>query len=479
MTISYPDTDLFIDGAWRGASDGGAMPVHNPADGEEIGRVAKATSVDIDAALAAADKGFRAWRAMSAYERAGRMRDAAQHLRGDREAIARNLTLEQGKPLAEARQEVELSADIIDWCAEEGRRAYGRIIPPRAPGVQQMVLREPVGPVAGFTPWNVPVNLSTRKIASALGAGCSIILKGAEETPASVAGLVAAFAAADIPAGVVNLVFGAPAEISTHLITHPIIRKITFTGSTAVGKQLAAMAGANMKRATMELGGHAPAIVFRDADISKAIRILSRAKFRNAGQVCMSPTRFLIEHSAVDEFTEGFVAAALSLKVGDGFAEDTAMGPLANARRVTAMERFVQDALDKGASLRCGGERVGNKGNFFAPTVLSNVPVDALVMNEEPFGPIAVINSFRDLDEALVEANRLDYGLASYAYTGSINTMQRLASGVEAGMLSINHHGLGLAETPFGGVKESGQGSEGGAETLDAFLNTKFISCLA
>jgi succinate-semialdehyde dehydrogenase/glutarate-semialdehyde dehydrogenase len=472
----YPDTQLFIDGQWRPPEAGGVMPVLNPATGEQIGTLARAERADLDRALAAVDRGFRVWRNTSAYDRAKIMRAAANLVRERAEAIARLMTLEQGKPLAESRAETIAAADIIDWFAGEAPRAYGRVIPARASHVLQTVVKEPVGPVAAFAPWNFPINQVVRKISAALAAGCSIIAKGPEETPASPAELVRAFADAGVPAGVINLVYGDPAEISSYLIPHPVIRKITFTGSTPVGKKLAAMAGEHMKRATMELGGHAPAIVFEDANLDVATRLLAASKFRNAGQVCVSPTRFLVQESIYDRFVDGFAAAARAVKVGDGLAEGTMMGPLANARRVQAMDAFVQDAVQKGAELVTGGERIGNAGNYYQPTVLGRVPKTARAMNEEPFGPLALMVPFAKLDDALEEANRLPYGLAAYAYTSSAATSQALSNGVESGMISINHAGLALAETPFGGVKDSGYGSEGGSEAIEAYLVTKFVT---
>lgn len=472
----YPDVLLHIDGEWRGGASGRGMEIINPATEAVIGRLARADIGDLDAALEAAARGYAAWRKISAYERSKIMRKGAEILRGRLEAIALLLTQEQGKPLAEARTELAGSADVIDWFAEEGRRAYGRVIPARAGGVQQLSLREPVGVVAGFTPWNFPVSQAVRKISAALAAGCAFILKGPEETPASCAELVRAFVDAGLPAGVVQLVYGVPAEISEYLIPHPVVRKISFTGSTAVGKHLAAMAGANMKRVTMELGGHAPAIVFGDADIDAAARLLSGAKFRNAGQVCIAPTRFLVQNEVYEPFVQRFVREAEALKLGNGLDPDTNMGPLANSRRIAAMEDFVTDAVRKGAKIAAGGKRHGNKGYFFEPTVLTDVPVDARAMQEEPFGPLALMLPFGTYDEALAEANRLSYGLAAYAYTRSAATATALGADIESGMVSINHHGLALPETPFGGVKDSGYGSEGGAEGLEPYLVTKFIT---
>ena len=387
------------------------------------------------------------------------------------------MTMEQGKPLIEAKMETMGAADSIDWYAEEGRRAYGRIIPSRAPqGVYQFVFKEPVGVVAAFTPWNFPLNQVVKKVAAAFAAGCTAIVKGPEETPASVAELIKAFDEAGMPKGSVNLVYGIPAEISEYLIAHPIVRKVTFTGSTAVGKLLASQAGTHMKRVTMELGGHSPAIVCEDADVKAAVKILSANKFRNAGQVCISPTRFLVHDSVYEEFVDGFVKQAEALTVGNGLDDGVKMGPLAHDRRLTAIEGFVADAVENGAKVLTGGKRKGNKGYFFEPTVMTNVSNDARIMNEEPFGPLAPINSFSSIDEVVEESNRLNYGLAAYAYTNSAKTAQDLGQAIESGQVSINHHGLGLVDTPFGGVKDSGYGSEGGPEGLDAYMTTKLVS---
>lgn len=472
----YNDVSLFIDGKWAPASAGRALVVLNPATSEPIGKVAHADRSDLDRALEAADRGFKTWRKVSAFDRSKIMRKAAELLRERADKIAPLLTMEQGKPLAQAKMETLAGADVIDWFAEEAKRAYGRVIPARAEGIYQLVIKEPVGPVAGFSPWNFPINQAVRKISGALAAGCSIIIKAPEETPASPAELVRCFADAGVPAGVVNLVYGIPAEISEYLIPHPVIRKITFTGSTAVGKHLAAMAGRHMKRATMELGGHSPAIVFEDVDVDKAARLLAAAKYRNAGQVCVSPTRFLVQEKVYNTFVEKFTKLAAATKVGDGLEQGTEMGPLANPRRVTAMEEMIADATKHGARVETGGKRIGNKGNFFEPTVLTNVPKRARIMNEEPFGPVALIAPFGTIDDAVEEANRLSYGLASYAYTRSAATAQAIAARVEAGNMAINHHGLALPEVPFGGVKDSGYGSEGGLEAIESYLVTKFVT---
>jgi len=472
----YSDVLLFIDGQWTKAAGGRSIPVVNPATGEPIGTVAHADKSDLDCALEAADRGFRQWRKVSAFDRSKIMRRAANLLRERADAIAPLLTLEQGKPLPEAKGETLAGADVIDWFAEEARRAYGRVIPARTEGVYQLVVKEPVGPVAAFTPWNFPINQVVRKLSCALAAGCSIIVKAPEETPASPAELIRCFADAGVPAGVVNLVYGVPSEISEYLIPHPIIRKMSFTGSTAVGKQLAAIAGAHMKRVTMELGGHAPSIVFDDADVDLAAKLLSVNKLRNAGQVCVSPTRLLVQEGVYDQFVGKFTEGVKAARIGDGMETGTQMGPMANERRIAAMEAFIGDAVRKGANLKVGGNRIGNKGNFFEPTVLTDVPMESRIMNEEPFGPVAVIAPFKNFDDVVDEANRLPYGLAAYAYTRSARTAQAIAAAVETGMISINHHGLALPEVPFGGVKDSGYGSEGGSEAIEAYLNTKFVS---
>ena len=472
----YSDVLLFIDGEWTKAAGGRSLPIENPATGEVIGTVAHADKSDLDRALEAAEKGFKVWRAMSAFDRSKILRKTADLLRERADKIAPLMTMEQGKTLPEAKGEVLVAADVADWNAEEARRTYGRVIPPRAGNVVSMVVKEPVGPVAAFTPWNFPINQAVRKVACALAAGCSIIVKAAEETPSSPAEMIRCFADAGVPDGVVNLVYGEPAEISEYLIPHPVIKKISFTGSTVVGKHLAALAGTHMKRATMELGGHAPSIVFDDADVDLAVSILKANKQRNAGQVCVSPTRFLVQEGVYEDFVGKFTDGMSAIKVGDGLDSDSQMGPMANPRRITAMEDFIGDAVQKGANLRTGGKRIGNKGNFFEPTVLTDVPLDAKIMNEEPFGPVAVIAPFKGFDDVVAEANRLPYGLAAYAYTGSGKTAQELAANVETGMISINHHGIALPETPFGGVKDSGYGSEGGTEAIEAYLNPKFVT---
>jgi succinate-semialdehyde dehydrogenase/glutarate-semialdehyde dehydrogenase len=472
----YDNLELYIDGKFTKGASGATQDVVNPSKDNILAALPLAKKPELDAALAAADKGFKAWRRESAFERAKIMRKAAELLRARAGDIARQMTLEQGKVLAESTLEVQMAADVIDWFSDEGRRAYGRIIPARADGVRNMVIMEPVGPVAAFSPWNFPVVQAVRKISASLAAGCSIIIKCPEETPGSPLALVKCFHDAGVPAGVLNLVYGTPAEISEYLIPHPVIRKISFTGSVPVGKHLNALAASHMKRATMELGGHSPLLIFDDIEAEGVAKLTGALKWRNAGQVCISPTRFFVHDKVYDQFVAKFVDVAKGTKVGDGLEPTSKMGPLANARRINAIEAFVLDAQEKGAKVATGGKRIGNQGNFYEPTVLTDVPESARIMNEEPFGPVAVMLRFKDTDEVLTRANKLPYGLASYAFTHDAKTATKVADALDHGMVSINHHGLALPELPFGGVKDSGFGHEGGAEGLMVYMQAKFVS---
>jgi succinate-semialdehyde dehydrogenase / glutarate-semialdehyde dehydrogenase len=476
-TTAYADLRLVIGAETISADQRKSLPVHDPATGETIGRVPIATDDDLRRALESTARGFARWRATSAYDRAAILRDAARLLRQRADAIARVMTLEQGKPLIEARLEVLATADIIEWAGEEGRRAYGRVVPARSASIRQTVLREPVGPVAAFTPWNFPAITPGRKLAGALGAGCSIIIKPSEETPGTALALYDALRDAGLPDDVVNVVYGDPPHVSETLIASPIVRKISFTGSTAVGKHLAALAAKHgVKRATLELGGHAPVIVSERADLDKAVAISASAKYRNAGQVCVSPSRFFVQESVYEAFAEKFTAKASSLRVGNGLDEKTQMGSLANERRRDAIHSMIEDATKRGGQLRTGGAPIDSPGFFYAPTVMTDVPADARVLSEEPFGPLAVITKFKTLDEAIAQANALPYGLAAYAFTQDVAESIRLGNEIEAGMIGINHFGIAFAEIPFGGVKESGYGSEGGTEGLDGYLVTKSVT---
>jgi len=473
----YPAVRMHVAGEWCQGGTGRTAPIVNPATEEVIGEVPLATTADLDRALAAADEGFRVWRATPVARRTAILHAAADLIAERAPEIGRVSTLEQGKPLAESTGEARRTADTLRWHADDARRAYGRIIPTE-PGTVLTVRREPIGPVAAFVPWNFPVGGPNRKISSALSAGCSIIIKASEETPATAAALVKCYEDAGLPAGVLNLVFGEPAEVSAHLIASPVTRLIAFTGSVPVGKLLAARAGEVMKPALMELGGHAPVIVCADADPVQAARRAARAKFVNAGQVCTSPSRFYVHESLVEEFTAEFVKTAEEVVVGDGLAEDTTMGPLANERRLKALERLVADAVARGAEVLTGGAALDRAGYFFAPTVLTDVPEDTELLHEEPFAPVAPIMPFSDLDEVLVRANALPYGLAAYGFTRSAATAEKLSAELEAGILSINHCGGSVHEAPSGGVKDSGYGREGGPEALDAYLVTKRVSHL-
>lgn len=473
----FDDVRLLIDGVWREGSEA-PIPVLNPATGERIFDLASVGTDQLDEALAATARGFASWREVSPFDRSKILRKAADLLRERVEVIAPVLVAEQGKTLPEARTEISISADVIDWFAEEGRRTYGKLVPPRVGNMDLMAYREPIGPVAAFTPWNFPISQAVRKLAAALASGCSIILKGAEDTPASVALAVQAFIDAGVHPAALQLVYGVPARVSEYLIPSKIIRKVSFTGSTAVGKQLASLAGLHMKRITLELGGHAPTIIFDDADLDQAMNLVSFSKYRNAGQICIAPTRILVQENSYERFVEGFTQRARALVVGDGMDPASTMGAMNNARRVDAMETLIADAVAHGGRIRTGGNRIGNKGFFFEPTVLTDVPLTARIMNEEPFGPVAMISPFRDFDEAVAEANRLDYGLAAYAYTRSSETTFAVSKAIESGMVAVNNQQLGTPEAPFGGIKDSGYGSEGGSEAMESYLNIKFVSVM-
>ncbi len=474
----YPTLHLYIDGQFINADGRREQDVLNPATGAVIGKLPHASTEDLDHALSAAARAFERWKKTSPLERSKVLRKVAELARERAQDIGHGMTLDQGKPLAESVGEVMFCAEHAEWHAEECRRIYGRVIPARQDRVRQLVLREPVGVCAAFSPWNFPFNQAIRKIAAAVGAGCTLVLKGPEDAPSAVVALARLFHDAGLPPGVLNLVWGVPHEVSDHLINSPIVRKISFTGSVGVGKLLAAKAASLMKRSTMELGGHAPVIVCDDADIDAAVKQLVPYKFRNAGQVCVSPTRFYVQEGAYERFVEGFVAKTKALKVGDGLLPDTRMGPLAQARRVSAIASFIDDAQTRGATVLAGGAPMPGAGSFFAPTVITDLPEDSRLMTEEPFGPVAGIVRFKSLDDALTRANSLPFGLAAYAFTGSSRNAQAIGNGLQAGMVSINHLGLALAETPFGGIKDSGIGSEGGSETFDGYLNTKFITQL-
>lgn len=470
---SYPELHLYINGEWRKTAHD--LAVVNPATEAEIGRLPHAEISDLSDAVESADRGFRAWSQVAPSARASVMYKAAAILRERQEEIATAITLEHGKPLAQARAEVIRGCEFIEWDAGEATRTYGRVIP-SAPGVKYIVHHQPIGTVAAFSPWNFPMSQPCRKVAGAIASGCSIILKAAEETPAGALHIARAFHDAGLPPGVLNLVFGTPAEISDYLIQQEQVRLVAFTGSTEVGRHLTTLAAQHMTPVLMELGGHAPVIVCEDTDVEAAAITGAIRKMRNAGQVCTSPTRFFVHESIFEAYTETFVHRAAKTVVGSGFDAGVEMGPLANGRRIGALTDLVEDARAQGAELRTGGSKMDRDGYFFQPTVLANVPDNARVMQEEPFGPLAIINPVGSLDEAIEKANSVPYGLAAYGFTNRADYIDIMVERVEAGNLSINTLEASLPETPFGGVKSSGYGREGGTEGLHNYMITKNVS---
>jgi len=474
--MTYQPLSLYIDGVFLPADGRRELEVINPATQEVLGKLPCATRQDLDQALSAAQRSFDQWKRSSPMERSQVLRAAAQLIRERAPEIGYGISLDQGKPLEQAIGEVASCAEQAEWHAEECRRIYGRVIPPRDQQVRQLVVREAVGVCVAFTPWNFPFSQAIKKVVAAIGAGCSLVLKGPEESPSAVVALARIFHDAGLPPGVLNIVWGEPAEISRYLIASPIVRKVSFTGSTPVGKQIAALAGSHMKRCTMELGGHAPVLVFDDVDVERTAEKLARYKVRNAGQVCVSPSRFYIHERIYDRFLTRFAEIMASIKVGNGLHPGTEMGPLANARRLSAMEALVEDAAHCGAAVHTGGQRLDGKGYFFPPTVIVELPDEASVMREEPFGPIVPLVRFSDTEAVLRRSNSLPFGLASFVFTNSLRIAHQVSNALEAGMVNINHFGMGNVECPFGGVKESGMGSEGGVETFDGYLTTKLIT---
>lgn len=468
--------NLYIDGAWRQGGLSRAHDIVNPADASKTGELSLANGADLDDALAAAEKGFQAWRAVSPQERGEVMKKIAAGIADRKEDLARVMSEEQGKPLGEAMGEMDRTIETFAWCGEEATRTYGRVYPQRVPGMRQLTIKQPIGPVAGFAPWNFPAVLSARKIAPALAAGCSIIMKPAEETPGVCIGMFEVMDAVGLPAGAANLVFGEPADVSRHLLGSDVIKKVSLTGSTAVGKELVRLSADGLINATMELGGHAAVVVFKDTDPEKAAEMTAGFKYRNAGQVCLAPSRIYVHQDVMDRFVARYVEVSKSLQVGNGMDPSSQMGPLANERRQAAVLRMADDAKAKGAEIACGGERVGDKGFFVAPTVVLNAPSDAEVMTTEPFGPIIGITPFSDFDAVMEIANSSPYGLAGYAFTESVATATAFADQIEAGWIGINNFSPFLADASGGGFKQSGIGYEGGIEGMDAYTHTKFVS---
>lgn len=467
---------LYIDGQWRTGDERSTIPVINPATEAVLAQLPLATQQDIDDALASSLEGFQVWRNTSAWDRQVVMNKAAELIRSRHEALARVLTLENGKPIGDSRGEIDRVVETIEWCAEEGKRTYGRLLPPRQPELMQTTVKRSVGPVAAFAPWNFPAVLVARKVAAALAAGCSVIIKPAEETPGACVGIIRAFADAGLPKGVINMLFGEPSVVSEQLIASPITRKVSFTGSVPVGRLLSVLAAKQLKPVTMELGGHSPVVVFDDVDVHAVATACATFKFRNAGQVCVSASRFFVHERVYEEFTRVFVEHANRLKIGNGLEDGVAMGPLANARRLEAALELVADARSRGATVAAGGERRFDRGYFMQPTVLTDLDPNSRILHEEPFCPIAPIMPFSDFDEVMQRANGVDFGLAAYAFTNSIKRAAAVSEGFDAGWIGINSFTPALVDAPISGTKQSGIGHEGGPEGLDAYLQTRFVS---
>ncbi|MGF6414884.1 NAD-dependent succinate-semialdehyde dehydrogenase [Paraburkholderia sp. MM5482-R1] len=467
---------LLIDGEWTAGSEGQTSPLYNPATGEVIASIPNASIADLDRALAGSQRAFRQWKQLTAAERYKVLNRAADLIEARKSEIARTMTQENGKPLNEAAGEVQFSADAVRWYAEEARRAYGRVIPARTPGVRQLTLKEPVGPVLGFAAWNFPAGNVALKVSAALAAGCTIIVKPSDETPGTAVAIGRCFQDAGLPAGALNIVFGSPAPISEHLIRSPIPKKVSLTGSTPVGKLLQRLASDTLKRCTMELGGHAPVLVFEDADLDYTVNALVAAKFRNAGQVCTSPTRFYVHRNIYERFIEKFAERTQQLAVGNGLEDGVQVGPMITERRLEAVDALVHDAVSQGARVVTGGQRLNRAGYFYAPTVLRDVSDQARIMQEEPFGPLAPITPFDSFDEVIERANSLTLGLAAYIFTRDGSTAARASEALDAGQIGVNGTSVHEVETPFGGVNESGYGHESGVEGLEAYLRTKMIS---
>ncbi|HTR00160.1 MAG TPA: NAD-dependent succinate-semialdehyde dehydrogenase [Candidatus Acidoferrum sp.] len=473
----YPELQLFIDGEWISKGSRKSEPVLNPATGEVLGHLPHATTADLDRALAAAEKGFKTWSSLMPEKRGEILRKAAELLKERGEQITRVASMESGKVIAQSRIELHMATEVLEWYAEEGRRAYGRLLPQRQPGTRLQVIKQPIGPVAAFTPWNFPQGNPARKLGAALGAGCSCVLKAAEDTPASAILMAKALQEAGVPDGTVNLVFGVPSEVCPYILRSGVVRALTFTGSIPIGKELMKICAERMIRTTMELGGHGPVLVFDDVNLDQVLDMCVTAKCRNGGQVCVSPTRYYIHASIYDKFVKGYVDRINKVKVGNPLDESNGMGPLIHARRREAVHALIQDAVaNHGAKLHTGGEAIAGPGFFYKPTVLSDIPNSARIMNEEPFGPVALLNPFTDFDAVVKEANRLPYGLAAFAFTENGKRLKLLGEQLEAGMLGLNTFAISVPESPFGGIKESGHGSEEGIEGLEACMITKYIA---
>lgn len=467
---------LFIGGSWRPASDGRTVDIFNPATEERIGLLSMASPADMELALVAAREGFKVWREVPVTQRTRLIMRVAQLLRERVEELSQDLTLEQGKPLAQAKWEILATADYFDDLAISANQIVGRAVPGAPGGASRTVAYEPIGPVFAVSPWNLPAMMPGRKIANSIAAGCSIIVKPAKETPITAYAIARCCEDAGIPPGVVNVVSGDSSAVSSAMIISEVIRKVSFTGSTVVGKDLARLAGAHMKKVTMELGGHAPVIIYDDVDLASVVDMTVMGRYSNAGQSCIAPTRFFVHERIYADFVDRFSERARALRVGNGLDPQVQMGPLASARRVTVMEALVRDAVAKGAALTAGGNRLDGKGYFFSPTVLANVSPDAAIMSEEPFGPVTPIVSFGDTSVVADRANDTPYGLAAYVFTTDLERASRVVSRIQAGMIGVNSMSVAHASIPFGGVKESGFGREGTIDGLLESMVTKSIS---
>jgi succinate-semialdehyde dehydrogenase/glutarate-semialdehyde dehydrogenase len=472
---SLPELRLYIDGHWTAGASGKSLDIHNPATGERLNRLALGDAAQIKQAADAAARAFTTWRDTAPLDRTKILTRAAQLIRDHSERLARLTTLEMGMRLPEATILVERAADILDWDANEGRRLYGRVLPSPF-GVTQTILREPIGPVASFAPWNGSIFTPCRKIGSALAAGCTLVLKAAEETPHTAVALVDLFEQAGVPPGVLNLVFGAPAEVSELLINDPRIRLVTFTGSVAIGKSLARMAAGLLKPTVMELGGHSPVIVCGDAKLEDAADKLVAQKYFGAGQICQTPSRLFVESSVAEEFQRLLLERIKAIRPGNGLDAATSMGPLFGQRRLNAIVALVEDAVSRGASVLAGGRKIEGPGYFYAPTLLADVPAAAEILHEEPFGPVMTLAKFDDINSAIEAANAVSYGLAAYAFTRSADTAYLLSKRLDCGMVGINYFGVSTDGMPFGGAKDSGYGREGGVEGIQNYTITKTVS---
>jgi len=477
-TATAQASRMYIDGKWCDAQDGKTIGVINPATEEIVAPMAFGSRADTKRAIDAAAKAMPGWMKLTPFDRAKVLKKTADLMRERADAMARTLTMEQGKPLAEAKGEILHSADTFEWFAEEGKRAYGQVIPNSQPGKKHVTLKHPVGVVAAISPWNFPITLQSRKIAPSLAAGCTIVSKPASQTPLVLVQLFECLVDAGLPPGVANLVTGPAQDIADEFLENPIVRKISFTGSTEVGKQLMKGAADQVKRLSLELGGHAPFIVFPDADPEVGAKLAVMGKFRNNGQVCIAPSRFYVHSDVRKKFTEATVEFAKALKLGNGLDAGTEIGPMFEKRAMEGTQSLIDDAKSRGAKILTGGGKSSRfaKGYFFEPTVIGELPLDSRIMTEEPFAPVMPLLDFSKIDDVIRAANNTRYGLAAYVFTNDLSIAWKMAEGLEAGIIGINDPVPATPQCPFGGMKESGLGRELGHEGLEAYLETKYIS---